>query len=57
MAQRVELETAPGSKQLLSSSTNEKGDLSGQPDGVVEAEAKTRGRYLLRRFWRDARGF
>jgi vitamin B12/bleomycin/antimicrobial peptide transport system ATP-binding/permease protein len=54
MAQQVDLETVPGTEQLPPS-TKERGDLNGQPDGVVEAN--TRRRYLLRRFWRDARGF
>jgi vitamin B12/bleomycin/antimicrobial peptide transport system ATP-binding/permease protein len=51
--QEVEPETLPE----LSSVTKEGRRSNGPTDGPIEAEENTRRRYLLRRFWQDARGF
>jgi vitamin B12/bleomycin/antimicrobial peptide transport system ATP-binding/permease protein len=51
--QEVEPETLPE----LSSLTKEGRRSNGPTDGPIEAEENTRRRYLLRRFWQDARGF
>jgi vitamin B12/bleomycin/antimicrobial peptide transport system ATP-binding/permease protein len=52
-APHVEVETAPAS-QKSASSAEEGGNPSGGSADAIEASGR---RYLLRRFWRDARGF
>jgi putative ATP-binding cassette transporter len=55
-ARHLETQAASTSSHLLSS--NEERDESGSlPANPTEAEANTRRRYLIRRFWRDAGGF
>jgi vitamin B12/bleomycin/antimicrobial peptide transport system ATP-binding/permease protein len=52
MVENGGLEAARADEQI-SSSTNP----GGQPDRLVEMEESTRKKYLLLRFWQDARGF
>jgi vitamin B12/bleomycin/antimicrobial peptide transport system ATP-binding/permease protein len=55
-APHVEVETAPAS-QKSASSAEEGANPSGGSADAIEASRDSRRRYLLRRFWRDARGF
>jgi ABC transporter transmembrane region 2 len=55
-AQHVEVERAPASEEPTSSVEETRGP-SVRAAGEIDAESETRRRYLLQRFWRDARGF
>jgi vitamin B12/bleomycin/antimicrobial peptide transport system ATP-binding/permease protein len=50
--QHVEVERAPAGQDPASSAEETRG-----PTGEIDPEGETRRRYLLHRFWRDARGF
>jgi vitamin B12/bleomycin/antimicrobial peptide transport system ATP-binding/permease protein len=52
MVQNIDLESRPPPPL-----SEESDDRNLHPDGMIEAEANRRRRYLLRRFWHDARGF
>jgi vitamin B12/bleomycin/antimicrobial peptide transport system ATP-binding/permease protein len=55
-AQHVEVEGAPATEEPASSVEETHGP-SVRAAGEIDAESETRRRYLLQRFWRDARGF